>query len=173
MVYEYINIRQCLVLLRRAVEVGLWVWSSEESVPISNQIWKKGKLEVEYKTVVPLTFRLIIIHLSLVWRTLWTPGKVRHLSNVRRILLYHDTHMRRTSDGLLADNDCTSVKIMTHHLLILTVLWRTSVKIMTHHLLILTVLLTHVRHYQKFKIREYVFPDLRSLKLSFQSLKCS
>ena len=155
MVYEYINIRQCLVLLRRAVEVGLWVWSSEESVPISNQIWKKGKLEVEYKTVVPLTFRLIIIHLSLVWRTLWTPGKVRHLSNVRRILLYHDTHMRRTSDGLLADNDCTSVKIMTHHLLILT------------------VLLTHVRHYQKFKIREYVFPDLRSLKLSFQSLKCS
>ena len=68
------------------------------------------------------------MHLSIVWPTPWTPGVVRHLSNVRRILLYRDAHMRQNYDELQATNDGTSVKIMTHQLLILT------------------VILTHIRH---------------------------
>ena len=84
----------------------------------------------------------LFMHLSIVWPTPWTPGMVRHLSNVRRILLYHDAHMRQNYDELQATNDGTSVKIMTHQLLILT------------------VILTHIRHGRN--DTERVFPDLRS-----------
>ena len=67
---------------------------------------------------------------------------VSHLSNVRRILLYRDAHMRQNYDELQATNDGTSVKIMTHQLLILT------------------VILTHIRHGRN--DTERVYPDSRN-----------
>jgi len=48
-----------------------------------------------------------IMHLSIVWPTPWTQGVVSHLSNVSRILLYHDAHMRQNYDELQATNDGT------------------------------------------------------------------
>ena len=47
-----------------------------------------------------------IIQLSFVWPTSWPPGMVRHLFNVRRILMYHDAPCVPNYDGHLLYNDC-------------------------------------------------------------------
>ena len=68
-----------------------------------------------------------IMQESIVSCSIWAPGKELW------IVRYHEAHerQRHNYDGLLTENDRTCVEIMTHHMLILTVLWRSSFKNMS------------------------------------------
>ena len=55
-----------------------------------------------------------IIHLSIVRRTPRPPGMVRHLSNVSRIFIYHDSPVCLDYDGPFLTMTVPGRKNMTH-----------------------------------------------------------